>query len=141
KGQLDAARARGVHVQAILHAGAPPTAFGEDTTPYFEKKVHDARRESTEVEALVAALEAAILAKETSVQALAGAILQIAKQGIAFVHGDLAGCPAGRPIGRETLKNVIWQARNQSMHWEENAFRQPTTLCFASLQLDFGSEF
>ena len=141
KGTLDTATRRRTHAQSILHAGAPTTGFGEDTRPYFEKKARDARRESREVEAEIVALKATIFAKETSVQALSGAVLQIAKQGVAIVRGDLAACPPGRLVGRETLKNVIWQARNQSMHWEENAFHQSVIACFANLQLDFGNEF
>ena len=141
KGKLDVATRRRAHAQAILRAGAPTTAFGEDTKPYFEKKVRDARRESIETEAEIVALEAAILAKETSVQALAGAILHSARQGVAIVRDNLDDCPPGRAVGRETLKNVIWQARNQSMHWEENAFRPAVIACFANLETDFGSEF
>lgn len=141
KGILDTARRRRIRAQSILHVEATTTGLGEDTRPYFEKKVRDARRESIEIEAEIVALEATILAKETSVQALAGAVLQIAKQGIAVVRGDLATCPPGRSVGRDTLKNVIWQGRNQSMHWEENAFHPPVITCFANLHLDFGSEF
>lgn len=126
----------------ILHAGPPPTAFGEDSTPHFESKVRDARRKAEAVTLDIAALQAAVIAKETSTQALTGAILQIAKQGISIVHGGIDPCPAGRAIGSaETLKNVIWQARNQSMHWEENKFHPPVLSCFKNLAQDFGSEF
>jgi hypothetical protein len=139
--ELKSAVTRRRHAQAILHHGAPPTGFGEDSTPYFEKRVRDARREIIELKDNIDVLEAVILAKETSVQALTGAILQVTKQGIAIVRGDLTACPPGRPIGREVLKNVIWQARNQSMHWEENSFHSPVTTCLANLQLDFGAEY
>lgn len=140
-GRLDATTKRQARAQAILRFGAPTTGFGEDTRPYFEKKVRDARREIVEIKTEIDALGVTLVAKEASVQALAGAVLQIAKQGIAIVRGDLATCPPGRAVGRETLKNVIWQARNHSMHWEENDFRPPVMACFANLKIDFGSEF
>lgn len=41
----------------------PPSGFGEDTTPYFEKKACDARRERLETETEILALEGTVLAK------------------------------------------------------------------------------
>lgn len=73
---------------------------------------------------------------------LAGALLQIAKQGISCVYSRLSNCPDGRAIGtNETLKNVIWQARNQSMHYEEANFSQSVVRCFNNLKNDFGDDF
>ncbi len=141
RAELNSALQARLHAQSILYGGAPPSAFGEDTTPYFERKVRDARKEIARIEIEITQLKPIIVAKEASVQALAGAILQIAKQGIAIVHGDLAKCPPGRSIGRETLSNTIWQARNQSMHWEENSFRKPVVACFTNLANDFGPDF
>lgn len=139
--EIESAVMRMTKAQAIILHGAPPTVFGENSTPYFEKTVRDTRRKISELKDNITALEAAILAKETSVQTLAGAILQVAKQGITIVRGDLAACPPGRSIGREVLKNVIWQARNQSMHWEENTFNSFVTTCFANLCLEFGAQY
>ncbi|MGC4086645.1 MAG: hypothetical protein QM756_01875 [Polyangiaceae bacterium] len=139
--ELRAAVGERQRAQAILHAGAPPSAFGEDTTAYFEKKIRDARELSARVESEIADLEPLIAAKEASIQALAGAVLQIAKQGIAIAYRSLASCPPGRSIGRETVSNTIWQARNQSMHWEESTFKPQVLACFNRLALDFGPEF
>lgn len=58
--------------------------------------------------------KAKLQAKYFSICSLSGALLQIAKQGISSVHVSLTYSPDGRAIGNETLKNVIWQARNQS---------------------------
>src|SRR4051794_20405960 len=59
-----------------------------------------------------------LLANLTSTYAvIAGAILQIAKQGLSLSHGPLGNCPAGRGIGSQTLSTVIWQGRNQAMHY------------------------
>jgi hypothetical protein len=70
---------------------------------------------------------------------LAGAILQIAIQGISVVHQGYAKCPNGRRVGTtEFVKNVIWQGRNQSMHYEEGNYSSQVKLCFSNLAIDFG---
>ena len=71
----------------------------------------------------------------------ATALLQVAKQGISAVHGSLDQCPGGRLVGRESLKSVIWAARNQAMHYEEGKFSKSVTDCFRSLEADFGAGF
>lgn len=82
-----------------------------------------------------------------SVEAASGALLQLAKQSMALVHRDslgqqkLAECPPGRPIGSQPLRDVIWFARNQAIHWEEGNYRSPTLACFAKLESDFGAKF
>jgi hypothetical protein len=73
--------------------------------------------------------------------AIAGAVLQIAKQGISFVHGPLRSCPPGRAVGSQTLSAVIWHGRNQAMHYEEGTNKPATTACFATLEADFGQDF
>jgi hypothetical protein len=70
----------------------------------------------------IAQLEASIGSRQAAVQALCGALFQLARQGISFVHGNgnpPANCPDGRLIAGLKLKDVIWQARNQAMHFEE----------------------
>ena len=67
--------------------------------------------------------------------ALAGCVLQFAKQGISLVHGDLQGCPPGRQIHGVDMKSVIWQGRNQSMHWDDPQFRPPVRACFDTLKV------
>lgn len=86
-------------------------------------------------------LQLSIDAKEFSLRSLSGALLQIAKQGISITYGNLEACPDGRFIGSETLKNIIWQARNQSMHFEEGNPHPPVRICFQNLQNDFGADF
>lgn len=86
-------------------------------------------------------LKAAVQTKESSLPTLAGALLQIAKQGISFVHGGLANCPPGRAIGSEAIKNVIWQARNQALHFEDGNPHPPVRACFQQLAQDFGAKF
>lgn len=79
-----------------------------------------------------------ISSKEESIKALSGALLQIAKQGISTVYNGLRTCPNGKMINNEPLKNIIWQARNQSMHYEESLqrpYHQPVIDCFANLSI------
>ncbi|MDC3351652.1 hypothetical protein OAV92_00250 [Crocinitomicaceae bacterium] len=87
------------------------------------------------------ALAKSILAKKDSMNSLSMSLLQIAKQGISTVHGAPSNCPPGRSIGSETLKNVIWQGRNQSIHCEEGNPNQKVKDCFSNLANDFGNEF
>lgn len=68
-----------------------------------------------------------------SVASLSAALLQHAKQGISLSHGGATNCPSGRSIGSQSLKSIIWEARNQSLHWEEGNFRQGVNNCFNTL--------
>ena len=82
-----------------------------------------------------------IVANTNSLSIIAGAILQIAKQGISFKYKSISKCPDGRVIGRETLKNIIWQGRNQAMHFEEEGYNEYVKKCFKNLAIDFGNRF
>lgn len=71
-----------------------------------------------------------------SVEALCSALLQIAKQGISLVYRGLHSCPNGRKIGRRYLKEIIWEGRNQTMHYEEGNCRSPIVNLFSDLAKD-----
>ncbi|ATB70809.1 hypothetical protein SJPD1_2720 [Sulfurospirillum diekertiae] len=88
-------------------------------------------------------LSISIQNKDFSIRALCGALLQIAKQGISFVHGKYKHlAPNGhKTFGAETLKNVIWEGRNQTLHFEEGIFQQPIIDCFKNLEIAYGSDF
>lgn len=103
-----------------------------------------AAKAAQEVERLkgeVATLQASVGTHQHAIQAIAGAILQIAKQGIALVHSGLVAAPAGRALGSLTVRDIIWQARNQSMHYEEGTFKKPLLDLFATLEQEHGSQF
>lgn len=68
-----------------------------------------------------------------SIDSLAGSLLQYAKQGISLSHGGLSACPDGRAIGSQFLKDVIWQGRNQAIHWEEHNPPTHVQRCFDKL--------
>jgi len=102
--------------------------FGDDKVLYHK----DTSRQDLEDE---------VLAHEFSIAALCGALLQYAKQGISLVHSGLANCPEGRAIGSQHLKAVIWQSRNQAIHWEEGNFRKPVKDCFEALKSEINQQF
>ena len=76
-----------------------------------------------------------------SIAAISASLLQMAKQGISIVHGGLNDCPDGRNVGSQKLKTIIWQGRNQAIHFEEGNFRQPVIDCFNILNADFDNKF
>ena len=81
-------------------------------------------------------------AHRLSVAALAGSLLQYARQGIALQYGnERAGCPDGRIVAGMSLHEVIWQGRNQAIHWEEGGFRKPVIQCFERLAEQVGPVF
>jgi hypothetical protein len=103
-----------------------------------------AARSGQEVQRLkgqVAELQASVGVRQHSVQAIAGAILQIAKQGISVVYGALGRAPAGRMLGSLALRDTIWQARNQSMHYEEGLFKKEVVNLFSTLEAEQGHQF
>ncbi len=89
--------------------------------------------------------EAAILQSlailPAALNAISGALLQISKQGISVVYGGLGACPPGRLVAGVALKDVIWQARNQSMHFEDGVFSGAVQTCFAQLAFNAGAAF
>lgn len=101
-----------------------------------------AREEAERLNVEVAVLQASVGTHQHAVQAIAGAILQIAKQGISFVHGGLGAAPAGRKLGSLDVRDVIWEARNQSMHYEEGIpKRKQVRDLFGILEHEQGSQF
>ncbi|MBB6087959.1 hypothetical protein [Wenzhouxiangella marina] len=98
-------------------------------------------KERHEVATNVNDLNQRIQVREFSRSAMSASVLQYAKQGISIVHAGLQPCPNGRGVGSQSLKNIIWQGRNQSLHWEEGNPRQPVIDCFDQLAIDFGDEF
>lgn len=103
-----------------------------------------AARAAQETERLmieVAKLQASVGARQQATQAIAGAVFQIAKQGISLVHGGPSTAPTGRTIGSLPIRDIIWQARNQSMHYEEGNFKKALTDLFAKLETEQGPQF
>jgi hypothetical protein len=142
--------ARVAHLEKVVpgeYAGAASAAVAAEdaedaglaTLRYWEARDHDEERH--DIAAQLPAVQAAIQAHRFSVEALAGAFIQIAKQGMALVHG---GKPSarGRTVGRsQQLSEVIWQARNRSLHWEDGSFSSPVVTCFTALASEVDQVF
>jgi hypothetical protein len=86
-------------------------------------------------------LEGQLALHEFSIASLSGNLLHYAKQGISICHGELRNCPDGRMIGTQPLKAVMWQGRNQALHWEAGTFHPPVERCFQALATDIDSKF
>lgn len=93
------------------------------------------------VKSEVAIIQASIGTHQHSVQAISGSILQIAKQGISLVHGGLETAPPGRMVGSLTLRDIIWQARNQTLHYEDGTYRKSASELFGTLEREQGPQF
>ena len=98
---------------------------------------------ATALKADMARLQKELIDKDISLQALSGAILQIAKQGLSLVHGGLKGAPCVRTLAPSplTLSAVVWEGRNQAMHYEAGDPHEPVKECFHELHTHFGSRF
>jgi hypothetical protein len=89
----------------------------------------------------MADLGSLIEARKFSTNAQSAALLQYAKQGISLAHHGLEACPAGRSIGSQSLKVIIWQGRNQALHWDERRPKRPVRECFRTLGQDIDPKF
>jgi hypothetical protein len=95
---------------------------------------HDAAKARSDVDGLIASLAAQIIDKEISIAVLAGALLQIGKQGISAVHGSAGKCNNTRIIRGVKLERVVWDGRNQALHYETpSAMNQRTEDMFSAL--------
>lgn len=109
----------------------------EVTANYWHGRLHEAHQERVDTDEQVKFLEAQILDKRISIEALTGALLQLAKQGISSVRGGPDSCPAGRDIQGVDLKWMVWAGRNQAQHYEHpSSINEQTAGVFAQLNLD-----
>jgi len=83
-----------------------------------------------------------VAAHEFSVSALCGNLLQYGKQGLSLQFGKHKhGCPDGRLVGGVPLREVIWQGRNQALHWENGTFNSAVTECYEQLAASLDPAF
>lgn len=92
----------------------------------------DKERHHAEVE--LEGIRATLDARSASRNSIAAAMLQIAKQGLSAVHGGLTAIPPGRTLHGVELRQIIWQGRNQAMHWEEGQPHKGVIDCFDALK-------
>ena len=86
---------------------------------YWYGQLREAQGERTALDSEIAKIQARLLHKRFSLSAIAGALLQIGKQGISVVRRNPESCPDGRSVCGVPLKWVIWSGRNQALHYEE----------------------
>ncbi|HNR14538.1 MAG TPA: hypothetical protein PKM59_14625 [Thermodesulfobacteriota bacterium] len=90
----------------------------------------------------VDATEAKIAARSFSVAALSGNLLQYARQGLSLRYGrNRDGCPVGRELVGLPVHEIIWQGRNQALHWEEGSPHPPVMRCFEELAANATATF
>lgn len=104
-------------------------------------RMANAHKEAEALKVEMATIQASIGTHQQATQAIAAAILQIAKQGLSIVYGGLAAAPDGRVIGTLPIRDIIWQARNQALHFEEGSFGKPVTTLFSALEAEHGPQF
>lgn len=103
---------------------------------------HDQNQKNTKkIRENISILELNIKYKEQSINALSMSLLQIAKQGISIIHKGLQNCPTGRSINGVFLKDLIWQGRNQSIHYEEGNYSNAVMKTFNQLKDQYGNKY
>lgn len=85
--------------------------------------------------------ELSIENKKISISTLSGALLQIGKQGLSAVHGKKANCPIGRLHKGIPIRDIIWEGRNQSLHFEEGKPSDNVKSLFQHLERTSGKQF
>ena len=69
-------------------------------------------------------------------------MLQYAKQGIALRFGrERTGIADGRLVGGVAIHEIIWQGRNQALHWEDGTFSRAVENCFQQLAANVDATF
>ena len=105
------------------------TYFGADKERHHKALAVDSTEEKIET-------------RTFSVAALSGNLLQYAKQGLSLRYGkNRDGCPVGRELVGLTAHEIIWQGRNQAMHWEEGNPHPPVVRCFEHLAANADASF
>lgn len=141
KEQLENLKTRFEHFQSDFNTYDLSEDYDDMQLQHKFYKMAKTGEEVQEMKTAIQRLEQEIHNKEISYRTLGMAILQIAKQGLSIVHGSLSAIPAGRTIGSQDLKDIIWQSRNQSNHYEEGNYRKGVTDCFNILKNEFGEDF
>lgn len=85
---------------------------------HYHAQMARAHQATAAVDEEVKSLAASIDAKSASIAALSGALLQVAKQGLSVVYGKPQNTPRGPEVSGLLVKDIIWEGRNQSIHYE-----------------------
>jgi hypothetical protein len=105
------------------------------------RNMAQANQEADKLKVTKSRLEATIGTQQQAIQSMCGALLQIVRQGLSLVHGGPNNSPAGRQLSGIALTDIVWQARNQAIHYEKKKFHPPVVETFNALEAAFGAEF
>lgn len=130
--------------------GQPEESF--DLVIRATRNVETAGSYEQEVQATKAYYNNALLINNSPLESIAQALLQIGKQGISSKYGkNKKNCSdvftaKGVPMPTISTENVplldvIWEGRNQSVHFEDQSFNKPTRDCFEDLLKDSNKLF
>lgn len=102
------------------------------TTDGLPDEVERVARQRTKLEATKQALKTF----ESSANILAGSVFQIAKQGMSIAGKKVKGYSnKGRVIAGICVRDIVWQGRNQAMHYEATATEASWRDVFLKLDL------
>jgi hypothetical protein len=79
----------------------------------------DVAPEADRAKAAADQLAVRLVARQGSTDAYATALLHIAHHGMAAINKGLQKSPPGRKVAGVNLRGVVWQGRNQAMHYFE----------------------
>lgn len=123
---------RNKHIERIVSLSGTAIADSAEEADRLAWETYEKNR--TKIEAFAKELNA----KEYSTAVMAGAVLQIAKQGLSVVLGGKPTPPHGRQIRGVHVSDIIWASRNQALHFEEGKFNQHTYEVFEKLATNHG---
>jgi hypothetical protein len=78
---------------------------------------------------------------QRSVAAIAGSVLQFAKQGFSQVYGSPTNWPTWTAVGTQAFGNILLQSRNQAMHWDTPPLTQRVQNCFTQMAAEVDPVF
>lgn len=100
------------------------------------------RRRSERTRTKLESTKIAIAISKNTQNILASTILQVAQQGMSTIHGGIGNYPnKGRSVYGVNLCELVWQGRNQAMHYETTARRADWKHVFKSLNSSFPGRF
>jgi hypothetical protein len=129
---LDLIEKRKQHIEKIVSLSGGVVADSAEEAERLAWEKYEKNR--TKIEAYAKELTK----KEFSTAVMAGAVLQIAKQGLSLVLSKKPEPSQGRQIRSVHSSDIIWAGRNQAIHFEEGHFHKHTYEIFDKLAINHG---
>lgn len=129
------------HLKASFSEMENSDDYDELKLQFAYQKVGKANNEKVILMLEIDKLKYSIENKKISLSALSMSILQIARQGISAHKHYTKGCNKCRKIAGVSLCQIIWEARNQSIHHEKAKYEPAQELCFQKLNKQYRGKF